>query len=207
MHGNALENQGLYEEALKFIPYYEDLSWFEGLDENGLQGVERLQLWAKANLLNLKVLIGDVSSLAAYVELIQQNPQEISHGLISIIESANKYNFSLEDVLNVFSEEIADYKKYVSAPSHYQISTLLWNYSRLYLGLARYYFNKGRYSEAIDNLIKSLRVSSQLNTKSTFIKGIALLFEELTDHVTHEQLAEYEKVLEEVRYSMKQMVP
>ncbi|PNQ85032.1 DNA-binding protein [Paenibacillus polymyxa] len=207
LHGNALENQGMYEEALKFIPYYEDLSWFEGLDENGLQGVKMLQLWAKANLLNLKVLIGDVSSLVAYVELLQKNPQEISHGLISIIESANKYNFSLENVLNVFSDEIADYKKFVSAPSHYQISTLLWNYSRLYLELARYYFNTGRYSEAIENIIKSLRVSTQLNTKSTFIKGVTLLFEKLIGHITHEQLTEYEKVLEEVRYGMKQMVP
>ncbi|TKH46081.1 DNA-binding protein [Paenibacillus terrae] len=207
LHGNALENQGLYEEALKFIPYYEDLTWFEGLDENGLQGVKRLQLWAKANLLNLKVLIREVSSLASYVELLQHNPQEISHGLITIIESANKYNFSLESILDVFSEEIGDYKKFVSKSSHYQISTLLWNYSRLYLELARYFFNIGRYSEAIDNIIKSLRVSSQLNTKSTFIKGVTLLFEKLTGHITHEQLAEYEKVLEEVRYGMKQMVP
>ncbi|MCM3625725.1 DNA-binding protein, partial [Brevibacillus borstelensis] len=44
----ALEKQGLYEQAKRYVEGYADLSWFELLDEVGHYEVQKFQLWAKA---------------------------------------------------------------------------------------------------------------------------------------------------------------
>ncbi|MDT2292643.1 hypothetical protein P7H15_06560 [Paenibacillus larvae] len=45
----ALFKQGHYEKAKQYIEGYEDLSWFEILDEQGKKEVDNFRLWARAN--------------------------------------------------------------------------------------------------------------------------------------------------------------
>ncbi|MET3210927.1 UNVERIFIED_CONTAM: transcriptional regulator with XRE-family HTH domain [Paenibacillus sp. PvR008] len=104
MQGNAREKQGLYEEAMEFIPYYADLTGFEGLDEIGILEARRFEMWAEANRLNLEILMGNMTSLPVYVELIKSNPEEILLGLLTIMESANIYNHTIDDILILFAE-------------------------------------------------------------------------------------------------------
>ncbi|MBZ5798188.1 hypothetical protein K8353_50095, partial [Burkholderia contaminans] len=80
-----------YEEAMKYISGYADLSWFEDLGEIGQQEVQRFTLWANANQLNLNILMGDTSSLPMYIQFLKNNPPEILLGLLTIVESANKH--------------------------------------------------------------------------------------------------------------------
>ncbi|MNH45285.1 hypothetical protein D3C79_1076880 [compost metagenome] len=54
-------------------------------------------------------------------------------------------------------------------------------------------------------MLNSLKASSQLNDKAFYIKSITLLFEKYKDRSTHEQRAEYEKVLKTVVSNIKQM--
>ncbi|MET3210926.1 UNVERIFIED_CONTAM: putative metal-dependent hydrolase [Paenibacillus sp. PvR008] len=89
--------------------------------------------------------------------------------------------------------------------SYYDTNTNMLNYSRFFLELSRYFFNKGNYSEAIDSMLNSLKASSQLNDKAYYIKSITLLFEKYKDHSTHEQRTEFEKVIKAVEYNIKQM--
>lgn len=205
MQGVALEKQGLYEESMKFIPYYEDLTAFEGLDEVGILEARKFEMWAKANRLNLEILMGDMTNLPAYVELIRNNPQEILLGLLTIIESANTYNYTIDDILILFAENINESRNLRTNISYYKTNYNLVIYSRFFLELSRYHFNKGNYSEAIDSMLNSLKASSQLNDKAFYIKSITLLFEKYKEHSTHEQRAEYEKVLKTVESNIKQM--
>ncbi|WP_226000477.1 helix-turn-helix domain-containing protein [Paenibacillus sp. BJ-4] len=205
MQGNALEKQGLYEEAMKFIPYYENLTGFEGLDEIGTVEVQKFQIWGKANRLNLEILMGDMTSLSPYVELIRNNPQEILLGLMTIIESANNYSYSIDDILILFAENINEYRELRTNISYYHTNNNLLTYSRFFLELSRYYFNKGSYTEAIDSMLISLKASSQLNDKTYYIKSITLLFEKYKDHSTEEQRTEYEKAIKAVESNMRQM--
>ncbi|MDP1510183.1 helix-turn-helix transcriptional regulator [Paenibacillus sp. CMAA1739] len=205
MQGCAYEKQGLYKKALEFIPYYADLTAFEGLDEIGMLEAQRFEVWAKANRLSLEILMGDMSNLPAYVELIGDEPPEILHGLLTIVESANTHKYSIDDVLTQFAENINEFRDLHINISYYQTNYNLVTYSRFFLELSRYYFNKGNYSEAIDNMLNSLRASSQLNDKAFYIKSITLLFEKYKNHSTHEQRAEYEKVLKAVENNIKQM--
>ncbi|MGG1649763.1 helix-turn-helix domain-containing protein [Paenibacillus sp. NRS-1780] len=205
MQGNAREKQGLYEEAMEFIPYYADLTGFEGLDEMGILEARKFEMWAEANRLNLEILMGNMASLPAYVDLLKSNPAEILQGLLTIMESANKYNHSIDDILLLFAENINEFRDLRTNISYYHTNYNLVTYSRFFLELSRYYFNKGSYSEAIDSMLNSLKASSQLNDKAYYIKSITLLFEKYKDHSTQEQRAEYEKVLKEVEYNIKHM--
>ncbi|MCY9687648.1 hypothetical protein M5W70_02480 [Paenibacillus larvae] len=45
----ALFKQGHYEKAKQYIEGYEDLGWFEILDEQGKKKVDKFRLWAIAN--------------------------------------------------------------------------------------------------------------------------------------------------------------
>ncbi|MGW8958211.1 helix-turn-helix domain-containing protein [Paenibacillus sp. NPDC055715] len=205
MQGNAREKQGLYEEAMEFIPYYADLTGFEGLDEIGILEARKFEMWAEANRLNLEILMGNMTSLPVYVELIKSNPEEILQGLLTIMESANIYNHTIDDILILFAENINDFRDLRANITYYHNNYNLVIYSRFFLELSRYYFNKGNYSEAIDSMLNSLKASSQLNDKAYYIKSITLLFEKYKDHSTHEQRTEFEKVIKAVEYNIKQM--
>ncbi|MGM1021316.1 MAG: helix-turn-helix domain-containing protein [Bacillota bacterium] len=205
MQGNMLEKQGLYEKAMGFIPFYEDLTDCDWLDELGMLEARKFKIWAEANRLNLEILMGDMTRLPAYVELIRNNPQEILHGLLTIMESANNYNHIIDDILLLFAENINEFRDLRTNISYYHTNYNLVTYSRFFLELSRYYFNKGNYSEAIDSMLNSLKASSQLNDKAYYIKSITLLFEKYKDHSTHEQRTEYEKVIKAVECNIKQM--
>ncbi|MCY9679899.1 DNA-binding protein, partial [Paenibacillus larvae] len=46
-------------KAKQYIEGYEDLSWFEILDEQGKKEVDNFRLWARANKYGTKLLLGD----------------------------------------------------------------------------------------------------------------------------------------------------
>ncbi|MCC3379527.1 helix-turn-helix domain-containing protein [Paenibacillus farraposensis] len=205
LQGSALERQGLYKEALETIPYYYNLTYLVPNDKIGRLEALKFQMWAKANLLHIKILMGDQASIPFYVELIKNNPSEILHGLLTIVKSANAFNFSIEDILILFSDQINGFRKLSGDISYYPLDFNMLNYSRFFLELSRYYFNKGSYTEAIDSMLISLKASSQLNDKTYYIKSITLLFEKYKDHSTEEQRLEYEKVIKTVENNIRQM--
>ncbi|ASR45657.1 DNA-binding protein [Paenibacillus kribbensis] len=205
LQGSALERQGLYEQALETIPYYSNLTGLVAFDKLGTMEALKFQLWAKANLLHIQILMGDQVSIPSYVELIRNNPSEILHGLLTIVKSANAYNYSIDDILILFSEQIDEFRELSGNISYYPLDFNMLNYSRFFLELSRYYFNKGSYTEAIDSMLISLKASSQLNDKTYYIKSITLLFEKYKDHSTEEQRIEYEKVIKAVENNIKQM--
>ncbi|MDN4079245.1 helix-turn-helix transcriptional regulator [Paenibacillus polymyxa] len=207
LKGNAYEKQGLYQKALDFIPYYAGLTGFEGLDDIGRIEAEKFKMWAKANKLNLEILMGETESLPAYVELLRNNPPEILHGLLTIVESANAHNYPIDEILTLFAEKIDKFKELNTNISYYHTNYNLITYSRFFLELSRYYFNTGAYLKAMDAMLKSFKASSQLNDKVYYIKSITLLFEKYKDHSTSGQREEYEKLLEEVQYNASQMIP
>lgn len=207
LKGNAYEIQGQYKKAMEFIPYYADLTDFEGLDDIGKIEAQKFKVWAKANQLSMEILMGNMESLPAYVELLRDNSQEILHGLLTIVESANIYNYPIDDILILFAEKIDEFRELNVNISYYHTNYNLVTYSRFFLELSRYYFNTGAYSKAMDGMLKSFKASSQLNDKAYYIKSITLLFEKYKDHSTYEQQEEYGKLLEEVQYNAKHMLP
>jgi tetratricopeptide (TPR) repeat protein len=198
MKGNALEKQERYEEAMKYISGYTDLSWFEDLGETGLQEVQRFTLWAHANKLNLNILMGDTNSLPMYIQFLKSNPPEILLGLLTIVESANKHGFLIEHILQQFSNELTSFNNELSVDtSYYKQSFSYDTYADLCYQLAIYMFNNLFHEKGIYYVLKSLKKCLEINNKEKFMVCTAW-FEKFRLAATKAQISEYESIMEGV---------
>ncbi|PNQ82607.1 DNA-binding protein [Paenibacillus sp. F4] len=198
MKGIALEKQERYEEAMKYISGYADLSWFEDLGEIGQKEVQKFTLWANANQLSLKILMGDTSSLPMYIQFLKNNPPEILLGLLTIVESANKHGFLIEHILQQFSHELASFNNELSMKaSYYKQSFSYDTYADLCFQLAIYMFNNLSHEKGIYYVLKSLKKCLEISSKEKFMICTAL-FERFRNKATKDQKSEYEGIMEEV---------
>ncbi|MFK4472268.1 tetratricopeptide (TPR) repeat protein [Paenibacillus sp. RC73] len=198
LKGNALELQGMYEKAMEYIEGYADLSWFEGLDELGLEEVELLKLWAEANKLNLKVLMGEKGSLPLYVNFLKANPLEVLPGLLTIVESAIKHNFCIDTILFDFSDEIKGFNDSFSLDSgYYQLAPTVDRYADLHYKLAIYYFSNDKIYQGLDCILESLKFYKNINNKTKFVECVAL-FEKFRKNSTSQHKTNYETIMEEI---------
>ncbi|WP_090738024.1 DNA-binding protein [Paenibacillus sp. Mc5Re-14] len=194
----ALEKQGFFEEAMSYIRYYEDLSWFEDLDGVGEEEVQKFKVWAEANKLNLYILMGDVNRLHLYEDFLKKNPPEIIPGLLTIVESANINGFSINETLLKFSQEIEGFDDVSSMDgNYYPESSSLDTCANLFYQIAVYHFNHSNYVLGINYLLRSLRTYLKINDKPNFVQGTAL-FEKYRHAATPVQKAEYQYIMEEV---------
>lgn len=198
MKGIALEKQERYEEAMKYISGYADLSWFEDLGGIGQKEVQKFTLWANANQLSLKILMGDTSSLPMYIQFLKNNPPEILLGLLTIVESANKHGFLIEHILQQFSHELASFNNELSMKaSYYKQSFSYDTYADLCFQLAIYMFNNLSHEKGIYYVLKSLKKCLEISSKEKFMICTAL-FERFRNNATKDQKSEYEGIMEEV---------
>ncbi|MEW4370807.1 hypothetical protein [Paenibacillus kandeliae] len=168
MVASTLEAQGKYEEAYKKIESYKDLSWFEDLDELGKMELQKFRNFAIANELNLLILMGDFEKLSEYIEFLEQHPDEILPGLITIILSANKHDLFLNDYYDWVVEKLDYIEASNIEDSYYEMIYSLDRLEKLYRQLAIYHFRYANYGEGIKYLSKCLAVANQFNKKSEF---------------------------------------
>lgn len=196
MKGAALECQERYEEALKYVAAYADLSWVEGLDQDELLIVEQYRLWAIANTYTLEILMGNVSILPAYTQLLQDNPTEILPGLLTIMRSANQHGFSVDDILEVFKDSIEEYQEdpfsnlsngYISGINRVSCANLCYQ-------IAIYQFGNKRYREGIRNTLQCLTINAKINKKGEIIDSMSL-FERYRSFTSAEELGEYNQII------------
>ncbi|UFJ43041.1 helix-turn-helix transcriptional regulator [Brevibacillus humidisoli] len=155
MKGLALQMQGLYEEAKKYVQQYADLGWFELLDDTGKKEVEKFKVWAKANSYTLDLLMGNIEVLPEYINLLRNHPAEVPAGLLTLVESASKHDYSIDDLLRCFATEIERLREGqnpIEIGRHYQF--------RYYK--ARYELKRGRLINAIEDALHCIDLSVKL---------------------------------------------
>ncbi|MGW8956243.1 DNA-binding protein [Paenibacillus sp. NPDC055715] len=191
MKAISYEKQGLYEESKKYIKGYADLSWFEGLDDGGMNDVEDFKMFAIANSYTLDMYMGHAHLVQEYTEYLLSHPQEILTGLAVITEAANKYGFTIEGTLAKLS------KKMVTAERRDNIIYKGW-YLKFYYQLAIYQLRKGQIENGADSILELLESSILFNNINLFIQGISL-FESCKDQVGEFQRNDYRDLLERVK--------
>ncbi|WP_328802941.1 DNA-binding protein [Saccharibacillus alkalitolerans] len=196
--GGMLEAQGHYKEAKRFIERYADLSWFEGLDEEGRNEVDKFKLFAEANLFNLEVLMGNFEYLDKYTIFLEEHPQEILPSLLTIIESANKHNFFIDQVIHKFSAYIGHEENPPEIEQNYYGSTTINRIlPNLFYELSIYYVKKENYATAIDYSLQALEKSIKIRNKNVFMKCVPF-FEEFRIFATSEHKKKYEAIMKEM---------
>ncbi len=169
LKGVALQLQERYREAIPYVHVYADLGWFELIDEVAKTEIEKFRGWAKANVYTLELLTGNISVLAEYITFLINSPAEIPAGLLTIMEAANKYGFSIEDVLEQLSDHIDrlyDYQDPYNIARHFQ-----FRYQK-----AMYEFRKGRITEGITETLRCLDLSDRINHQQEFKRCISLFW-------------------------------
>lgn len=187
----ALTKQEKYDEAKIYTAGYADLGWFENLDEEGRQIVEDFRLFAVANNFTLEMLMGNFSILPAYTAFLADNPGEILPGLVIIMEAANRYGFTADNVLTQFSREMVRFEQFQDPV----------NVDRLYrlrYQISLYLMNRGQYNQGVEYLLQCLSLAIRLNSAKDLIDCVTL-FETIRDWATDQQQKKYRTIIREMR--------
>ncbi len=202
----AYELRGMYEESRKWIAKYADLSWFEGLDDEGRAEIKMLKIFAEANYMCVDVKAGNRSRIPEYVAFLNSHPDEIVEGLITLVESANRHEFYIDDVLLRFSTQIEQYRQvgrdsWMASREADTVNSkeppYVFRYSLFFQNYAVYHFRRNADTEGINNLLDSMKMSIKLSNKS-ILANTMVLFELHRQSASKQQYQEYNKVCRKV---------
>ncbi|MCR8982873.1 DNA-binding protein [Brevibacillus laterosporus] len=186
----SLEKQRLYEDARIFLTGCTNLTQFEMLDESGKVESEKFRKLILSNICRLDILMGNTSILSDYLEFLEDNSAEILPGFVTIVESANKYGFSIDTILDKFSREIHFFENCCDLAD-------VDRHQQFRYQLAIYYLKNKRPNDGIKEILKCMTLSTILNSREELIRCIRL-FEEYRYLVSFQQERIYKRILEEV---------
>ncbi|MFD3262255.1 XRE family transcriptional regulator [Paenibacillus lentus] len=203
--GASYEYRKMYDESRKWIGKYADLSWFEDLDESNLVEVERYKMFAKANLLSIDIKDGNQSRIPEYIKFLQENPSEILEGLTSLLESANRHKFFVDEHLSKFSDEIQfysevtreAYSKQNETSVRYKEHVHTFRCSLFFQKYAIYCFRKKLLADGLKNTLQSFKYSLKIDNRHIMVNSMTL-FELYRDYTTPKQRTAFKKMCREV---------
>ncbi|GGH19580.1 hypothetical protein [Paenibacillus segetis] len=202
----SFEYREMYEEAKKWIMGYVDLSWFKGLDEQGRIEVQRFSMYARANLLCIEVKMGNQTVIPQYAAFLQENPDEILEGLITLLISANQHQYSIDETLQLFAIESMDITKMESTDSYYREFFHRHRYCQFCYHYAAYSFYRDHFSEGIKYTLLSLEVAIQMKNNRMMVLCMTL-FEKYREHATFDQSIVYDLLCKGVHNNMQEQQP
>ncbi|MFB6364229.1 DNA-binding protein [Paenibacillus elgii] len=188
--GYLLTMQDRYEEAKKYVVEYSDLSWFQGLDEVGKKEVEKFRTWGKGNMLILELNTGNSSVLPEFIAYLDENPNLILQGMLGAIKAANKFNFSVNEMLEKFCERLPP----INANVTYIDGTQLFQF---WYEKAVYSFKRNKIIVGIDELLYALYLAHKMKFYTGFEKCVSL-YRENGDYATEQQKLNYKHIVEGV---------
>lgn len=204
LKANLYELRGNYEQALRYIQLYMDLSWVKENDEETQHLKDLFQGWAQANSLLIRLFSGDASVLPDYALYLETRKDEIILSLLNIMEAANRYDINVDDILRRFEPEIKSATKQPTAIGVYSQPMILDRTSRLLNELASYYLHNKEYTKGFNYLIDCLEICSKINNKTCIIKCVGM-FELFREHAPIEVNSAYKNLINEVYKNEKQM--
>jgi hypothetical protein len=187
--GTALQKLGLYDQAREYILKYSELGWFAGLDKNGLEEVERFKFFAKANLYTNDLLSGELSVLPEYVQFLEDNPEELLPGLVTIMETASLHSVNVDELLERFSEKIEDF-------GNLEDATNRTHYFRFLYHRAIYYAKHQRYQDSVQLILLFLTSYNMINDAD--FRKFVVLFEVYRKYASNEQTEQYQNLCKEL---------
>lgn len=200
--GNVYGNTRNYEKALYYIDKYANLDWVKEDDIDSEYWKEKFQKWAKMNTLETRLSSGDISVLPSYLIFIEDNEDEVLLSLLNILESANRYNFNIDSVLQRF--EISAVTQQDFSKSVYSEKTIKERLTRFYYELAHYYLVNGACNSGVGYLINCLEKSVFINEKNCIIKCVGL-FERYREHFDSATIQTYQNIIAEVYKNEKKI--
>ncbi|WP_148466807.1 hypothetical protein [Paenibacillus senegalimassiliensis] len=191
MKGIALQNKGQYSEAKELIDNYSDLSWLEDGSKEASKEVSFFNMFAKANLLAVNVLEGNLEYLDPYVQFLRESRlDELMPGLLNIIDSSLKNDFEIDDLLASFKIEMN------RAMDYYKHKRALY-IMKVLNKLSIYYLARKHYHIAIDTILQGLEFSNLLSDTRAFRK-FTIIFESIRNKTSEDQQLRYSSMIHQL---------
>ncbi|WP_018751854.1 hypothetical protein [Paenibacillus sanguinis] len=189
--GIALQNKGLYRESKALIEKYSDLSWLDDGSDEAKKEITSFRMFAKANMLAVNILEGDLDYLEPYVHFLRESRiDELMPGLLNIIESSLIHGFEIDDLLASFKHKIA------RAIEYYKHKRALYIMKALYK-LSLYYLTRADKIVAIDTILQGLEFSDMLEDNKAF-KRFVVIFESTRMYASADQQERYSMIIDQI---------
>lgn len=191
MKGVAYQKMRQYPESRKCINQYRDLSWIKRIEEDGVAEVNYFQNMAKANGYVIDLLEGKVEVLSEYVSfLLSLDKAELLNGLLTVLESAIKYNYTIDWVLDLFKDQIVEI---TNKEKREDVRSYI---DYLYLH-ATYLYKRNNISDAINLILDILKLSGNLDDETGFRKSIAF-YELIRRNASNSQQEIHEEIINNI---------
>lgn len=191
MKGIAYQKLGNLAESRKCIRLYSDMSWIKDLDQEVITEVEYYKNIAIANTFVIDLLEGKTEVLPDYVEFIRKgDKEELLACLITVLESAIKYNFSIDWVLDEFKEQLSE----LSCREKKEDIRYYIDYMHL---SAIYLYKREKVHDAINLTLYILVISSKLYDGTGFRK-IVSFYEHIRSYASTEQQESYQNIMKNI---------
>lgn len=191
MKGIAFQKMRKYNEARACINRYANLEWIKNISGEGRVEVEYYRNISVANMYVIGLLEGKTKVLFNYVELLRNmSEDEIVPGMITVLESAITYGYSVDWVISEFKDQIRGIGKTDKKED------IRFYIDYIFL-LAVYYYKQKRYTSAVTLVLDFLDISSRIEDGVGFRKAAAL-YEVLRDYATTDQQQVYRSLMEKI---------
>lgn len=154
-----------YKAALEIVPLYMDGSWIEEDGEEVNQVLNQFREWGIANTYLYRIMDGQKEVLDEYVDYISTQENEIFISLFRIVQTANRYQWDVDHILQRFSAYIP-YRRH--GIRNKQINDD--HHARFRSELATYYLTRRRY-RGNEISMRSVDLSAKIDNERNVIKG------------------------------------
>ncbi|WP_438496398.1 hypothetical protein [Paenibacillus sp. IHBB 3054] len=191
MKGIALQKLGRLPEARECIAQYSDLSWIKDSTPEDLTEIGYYKNIAVANTYVLDLLEGKVDVLSDYIEFLRKNDkEELLAGLITVLESSIKYNYSIDWILDDFKDQV----KELSSKEKREDVRYYIDYMYLH---AIYLYKKGKFFDTIYLILDILILSDKFDDGTGFRKAIAF-YELLRSYASISQQEIHQNIMKNI---------
>lgn len=165
MRSCTYEERGDHKTALKLVPLYTDGSWIQEKGEEVNQIVAQFKEWGTANTYLNRLMDGQQEALEEYVEFVSTREKEIFAALFRIVQTANRYHWDVDHILQRFSAYIPYRRHFIRDK---QINDD--HHARFRSELATYYLARRRFG-AKEIAMRSVDLSAEVDHDRNVIKG------------------------------------
>ncbi|WP_339292519.1 helix-turn-helix transcriptional regulator [Paenibacillus sp. FSL W8-0187] len=198
LRSGVCDERGDYEQALRYVSLYSELSWVQEDSEEARRIIEQYKMWAVANTYLYQLMLGQVEILPDYVAYIESKEDEILPALTKILQAANQYHFNVDHILERFRSKISSLTEIKGKSETYTHQVGEDRYSRFLIELASYYLNRQRNEDGLIYLLDSLTVAIDIHKGDAILKCVQSF--ELFRHVASVEIQNrYNSLISEVK--------
>lgn len=161
--GNIMLNREKFTQAYTYIAMYEDLSWFEVLDESAKVQIARFTMYAHINWNSLELMEGKEEAIEQCMDLIEAYPEATLSSWVNLLSAANRYGFNIKAHVEDLFKKIEEQGLPFTAITTQNEIVKNRYYLEFYYEQSLYYLNEHERDKALTSIKKAVQIADQIN--------------------------------------------